>query len=57
MNIPLEFFILVSGIIGAAIGFFGCSVFASKRIRSIKSETWKRAEVFYTRRAHNHVIR
>lgn len=57
MKIPLEFFILAAAVIGAAIGFFTASIFATSKLRRIEKKTWNQARVFYTRRAASHIIR
>jgi hypothetical protein len=56
MNLPIEFWIILSALVGATIGFFGAAILASGKMRRIERKTWNQARLFYTRRAHNHLI-
>lgn len=47
MNIPLEFFIIVSSIIGASIGMLVMRIYYHGRIVTTEKQTWKTAERFY----------
>lgn len=57
MNLPIEFWIIASVLIGTVIGWIGCSIIASARLRRIERKTWSAARLYYTRRAASHVIR
>lgn len=47
--IPVEFYILVSGLLGAVIGMAGMSLYYKGRIRAKERETWKTADGFFRR--------
>jgi uncharacterized membrane protein len=47
MQLPLEFFIVIAALIGAALGFLGASIFASAHFRRIERRTWAAAERYY----------
>lgn len=57
MNLPIEFWIIASVLIGTLIGWISCSVIASSRLRRIERKTWAAARLYYTRRAASHFIR
>lgn len=46
-------FILAAALIGACIGFFGCSIFASSRIRSIEDDSFQAGYECCNRDHHN----
>lgn len=47
MHLPLEAFIILAAIIGAAIGFLGAGIFATAHYRRIERRTWAAAERYY----------
>lgn len=50
MNIPTEVWLVVpSTLIGSIIGYLGCAIAASIRMRRIQQDTWAAARLFYTR--------
>lgn len=48
--IPLPFFILVAGVLGAFIGTLGMHLYYRHQLARKERETWKSARVYYTRR-------
>jgi hypothetical protein len=50
MNIPIELFIIASSVIGCAIGFFGSSLMAARKIQRTEADTWQAANRYYSRR-------
>lgn len=35
-------YIILAALLGGSIGFFGCALYASRRIREIESNAWSR---------------
>lgn len=48
--IPLEFFILAAGLLGALIGMLGTHLYYRRRLAGKERQTWNTARIFYTRR-------
>lgn len=50
--IPVEFYILVSGLVGAAIGMAGMGLYFRGRITAKERESWRAASNYFKRRYH-----
>lgn len=48
--IPVEFYILASGLIGAAIGMTGMAIYFRGRITAKERESWRAASNYFKRR-------
>lgn len=47
MKLPIEFWIISTALISAAIGFLGASLAAGLRYRRIQQDTWAAARHYY----------
>lgn len=42
--------VVIAAILGAAIGFFGSAILASRKLQRIEKDTWGAANRYYSRR-------